>query len=147
MIPGSNVSKRLLRPLCDGRHRARVERLVDRFAAVYKAIKYEIIWSSSTCNAQAFLLDGRRHVRLYGGLARYRRLSAAGLAWIVAHETGHHMGGEPRDSYYFWLSAEKAADDWAATSGLESVFGKSLGRRYSTIGRREATKAMFFPQQ
>jgi hypothetical protein len=140
MILGSSTSKRLLRPLRDTRHRRRVERLVGRFAETFRVIDYEILWTAPTCNAQAFLLDGRRCVRLYGGLARHRRLSIAAVAWVMAHETGHHLGGRPADPHYFWLSSETRADEWAATRGLRRVFGEPLARRYATLGRREATR-------
>lgn len=86
------------------------------------------------------MLDGRRHVRLYGGLARHRRLSVAGIAWVLAHETGHHLGGPPAHSHYFWLSSEERADEWAAIEGLKAAFGNSLGRRYATVGQREARR-------
>ncbi len=140
MILGSVTPKRHLRSLQDLRHRTRIERIVGRFAARFPAIWFDILWTSPTCNAQAFLLDGRQRVRLYGGLARHRRLSIAGIAWVMAHEAGHHLGGPPLHPHYFWLSSEERADEWAATRGLQAVFGRSLGRRYATVGRREAMK-------
>lgn len=140
MILGSSASMRLLRPVGDVRHRARVERIVGRFAAVYRSIEYDVLWASPTRNAQAFVLDGRKHVRLYGGLARHRRATIGAVAWVMAHETGHHLGGTPFDPHYPWLSSEKRADEWAATRGLEAVFGEMLALRYATIGRREATR-------
>jgi hypothetical protein len=140
MILGSVTPKRSLRSLLDYRHRTRVEGIVGRFAARFPDIRFDILWTSSTCNAQAFVLDGRKRIRLYGGLARHRRLSVAGIAWVMAHETGHHLGGAPAHPHYFWLSSEERADEWAATRGLRTVFGRSLGRRYATVGRREAMR-------
>jgi hypothetical protein len=74
-------------------------------------------------NAQAFLEDQTRRVRLYGGLVRHRKIGFAGLAVTLAHETGHHLGGPPHLRFYQWLSSEERATEWAATEGLQKVFG------------------------
>lgn len=73
-------------------------------------------------NAQAFLLGGKKCVRLYGGLVRHRRIGSAGLAVALAHETGHHLGGAPYLPYHRWLSSEERATEWAVTVGLKQVF-------------------------
>ncbi|OFX00753.1 MAG: hypothetical protein A3D94_17515 [Alphaproteobacteria bacterium RIFCSPHIGHO2_12_FULL_66_14] len=88
-------------------------------------------------NAQAFLHLGARHVRLYGGLVRHRKIGSAGLAVALAHETGHHLGGSPRLPFYKWLSSETRADAWAMTVGLNQIFGHDPADRIWKRGRAE----------
>jgi peptidase M48-like protein len=137
---GIATPQRLLRPLHDGRHQRRIERLVNRFAVTFPEIAYDVLWTSRTRNAQAFVWDGRKSVRLYGGLARHAGISVAAIAWILAHETGHHLGGLPSDPFFPWISSEDGANHWAVSFGLKRVFGQRLARRYAHLGRREANQ-------
>ncbi len=85
-------------------------------------------------NAQAFLGPKGRCVRLYGGLGRHRAIGIEGLAFALAHETGHHLGGPPYHPYYSSLSSEERANEWAAKFGLSIVFGERVGSRYAVRG-------------
>lgn len=140
LIFGMETPRRALRPLHDQRHQRRIERLVNQFAVTFPEITYDVLWTSRTRNAQAFVWDGRKSVRLYGGLARHAGISIAAIAWILAHETGHHLGGFPFDPHFPWISSEGRADDWATTVGLEAVFGRRLAFRYARVGWREANQ-------
>ena len=140
MILGMATSRGLLRPIHDERHRQRIGRVVSRFAAAFPDITYDVLWPSATRNAQAFVWDGKKSVRLYGGLARHNRISVAAIAWILAHETGHHLGGLPCDPHFPWISSDDSANRWAASFGLKKVFGQRLARRYADLGRREADR-------
>jgi hypothetical protein len=131
------VPKRSLRPLDDSRHCRRVERIVEAFATRFPAIVYDVLWDSRSANAQAFLWDGVRCVRLYGGLARHNKITVAGIAWVLAHETGHHLGGPPLHPLHPAVSDELVADAWARQHGLVRVFGRRLARRYAGLGQRE----------
>ena len=91
-------------------------------------------------NAQAFLDGGLRRVRLYGGLVRHKRITLAGLAVVLAHETGHHLGGTPHLQYYRWLSSEERANEWAKTVGLQVVFGRVTAGIIWTRGTKELKK-------
>jgi hypothetical protein len=97
--------------------------LVEKFQRVFPEITYEFIWKSSTINAQAWRLGSRRYVRVYGGLLRHPTVTRAGLAVILAHETGHHLGGLPRDPDMPWMTWQGQADYWAGTIGMPKVFG------------------------
>jgi len=140
LIFGTATPQRLLRPVHDERHRRRVEHLVNQFAVTFPEISYDVLWASRTRNAQAFVWDGRKSVRLYGGIARHAGISIATIAWILAHETGHHLGGYPYHPHFPWISSESRADDWATSVGLETVFGGRLALRYARVGRREANQ-------
>ena len=119
-----------------------VEGLLGRFQAAFPDIAYDVLWQTPVVNAQAFWSQARPHVRLYGGLARHRRASAAGIAYALAHETGHHLGGAPRHEIYIWLSSEARADAWAEETGLEQVLGHELGQRYAKLGRRQLARLL-----
>jgi hypothetical protein len=85
-------------------------------------------------NAQAFLGPNGRCVRLYGGLGRHRWIGIEGLAFALAHETGHHLGGAPHLPFYSSLSSEERANEWATETGLPNVFGEGVGSRYAYRG-------------
>ena len=74
-------------------------------------------------NAQAWRLGEARNVSLYGGLVRHPAITQAGLAVALAHETGHHLGGQPRDPDMKWMTWQGQADYWAARTGMPQVFG------------------------
>lgn len=111
--------------------------IVGVFERNYPEISYDVYWESRTANAQAFTWEGKRYVRLYGGFARNREVTIAGLAWVLAHETGHHLGGPPFHELQPQLSAEERADAWAQQA-LVHVFGHRLAKRYMTVGQRVA---------
>lgn len=142
MLLGKRTPNRLLRRLSDDRLRRRVEAVLERFRTTFPEIEYDALWVSRTCNAQAFVSGDKKHVRLYGGLAGHKQISVAGIAWIVAHETGHHLGGQPFHPQFPWLSSEESADAWAMSTGLVRAFGHRLARRYCQLGRREALRVV-----
>lgn len=135
---GKSTANKNLRPRVDARLRSRVEGIVLKFQVKFPDIYYDTLWSSRSCNAQAYISNGKKCVRLYGGFVRHRKASTAAIAWVVAHETGHHLGGAPCHPYLPWISSEERADAWAIEVGLPLVFGPRLARRYCELGRREA---------
>lgn len=107
----------------DARRKRVAEELLGLFAAAYPQIQYSLMWDSGLLNAQAWRLGEARHVYVYGGLARHPKVTRPGLALAIAHETGHHLGGRPRDPFLTWMSWEGCADYWAASIGMPTVFG------------------------
>jgi hypothetical protein len=97
--------------------------LLEKFGTAFPEITYELFWESPTINAQAWRLGSARYVRVYGGLVRHRALTKYGLALMLAHETGHHLGGPPYDPDMPWISWQGQADYWAASEGMKRVFG------------------------
>lgn len=68
-------------------------------------------------------VDGRKAiVTLYGGLPLIHDLNIDGLAAILCHEIGHHIGGAPKRPGYEWSSAEGQADYWSASKCLKRLF-------------------------
>ena len=97
--------------------------LLDRFGRAFPEITYELLWESSTINAQAWRLGSTRYVRVYGGLVRHQAVTKYGLALMLAHETGHHLGGLPRDPAMPWLTWQGQADYWAARTAMPMIWG------------------------
>ena len=85
-----------------------------RFGREFPEITYGLLWESPTVNAQAWRLGSARYVRVYGGLVRHQAITKYGLALMLAHETGHHLGGLPRDPAMPWMTWQGQADYWAA---------------------------------
>jgi hypothetical protein len=97
--------------------------LLEKFGAAFPEITYELFWESPTINAQAWRLGSARYVRVYGGLVRHRALTKCGLALMLAHETGHHLGGPPYDPDMPWISWQGQADYWAASTAMPLIWG------------------------
>jgi hypothetical protein len=93
-----------------------------------------MFWETRLMNAQAYIGPMGRSVRLYGGLARHRRVGVEGIAFAIAHETGHHLGGPPHHEFYTSISSEERADEWAEETGLPVVFGDAVARRFASHG-------------
>ena len=93
--------------------------------------------SVDLANSQAFLDGAQKRVRLYGGLVRHRKISRAGLAVALAHETGHHLGGDSSLRYHRWLSSEERATEWARDIGLPRICGHAAAVRTFDRGLNE----------
>jgi hypothetical protein len=119
------------------RHRRRVvSELFKRFNHAFPEITYELLWESPTVNAQAWRLGSARFVRVYGGLVRHPAITKYGLALMLAHETGHHLGGLPRDPAMPWMTWQGQADYWAASVAMPQVWGEHA-RAATSRGARE----------
>ena len=55
---------------------------------------------------------------------------------MLAHETGHHLGGPPYDPAMPWISWQGQADYWAAKVAMPMVFG-TRARQMTFRGARE----------
>jgi Peptidase family M48 len=106
----------------EARHRAMLG-MLQTFGRAFPKIYYKLLWESRSINAQAWCFGDQRFVWVYGGLARHPSMTEAGLSLVLAHETGHHLGGEPRDPSMPWLTWQGQADFWAASIGMPIVWG------------------------
>lgn len=97
--------------------------IVAQEGATLKVIKN---WTDGTVNAYAQQVGKEWRVMMYGGLARHETITADGLALVVCHEIGHHIGGAPRKAGIFsspWASNEGQADYFATLKCLRRVWG------------------------
>ncbi|MBR1267727.1 hypothetical protein JQ629_09440 [Bradyrhizobium sp. AUGA SZCCT0222] len=97
--------------------------LLNQFAQAFPEITYELFWESPSVNAQAWRLGSDRYVRVYGGLVRHQAITKCGIALMLAHETGHHLGGPPCDPAMPWLTWQGQADYWAASVAMPRIWG------------------------
>jgi hypothetical protein len=123
-------------PRSQQRRRRVVLDLLMKFRAGFPQITYELLWESPTVNAQAWRFGSSQFVRIYGGLVRHRAITRYGLAVTLAHETGHHLGGAPRDPAMPWMTWQGQADYWAATKGMPKIWG-AYSRAATLRGARE----------
>ncbi len=117
----------------------RANALIERFRARFPDLHYDIYWETRLMNAQAYIGERGRSVRLYGGLGRHRQVGVEGIAFALAHETGHHLGGLPHHEFYTTISSEERASEWAEETGLPLVFGEKVARRYLRRGVTQLT--------
>jgi len=104
-------------------HRRRVvSELFKKFNHAFPEITYELRWESPTVNAQAWRLGTTRFVRVYGGLVRHPSITKYGLSLMLAHETGHHLGGLPHDPAMPWLTWQGQADYWATSVAMPKIW-------------------------
>ncbi len=74
----------------------------------------EHLWSDATVNAFAKRQGNNYIVSIMGGLARHAEMTLDGLALVVCHEIGHHIGGAPKYS--------GAGNTWASTEGQSDYY-------------------------
>ena len=79
------------------------------------------LWDDPTVNASAERRGNDYIVNMYGGLARHAAITQDGLALVVCHEIGHHIGGAPKYSGQ-WAANEGQADYFANLKCLHRVF-------------------------
>jgi hypothetical protein len=101
--------------------------LVD-FRTSFPDLHFELRLDRRVINAQAILLDGKRCVLIYGGLALHPSLAENSLTFVFLHEAGHHLAVGPRLPFNLSLACDCVADNWAAGEGSE-VLRRNSGRR------------------
>lgn len=111
-------------------------RVIDGISSVYspiiqgKGATLSIVkeWDDATVNAYASRAANNVYqVNMFGGLARHPATTEDGLALVVCHEIGHHVGGFPKKTEIFsssWASNEGQADYFATTKCLRKYFAK-----------------------
>ena len=109
--------------------------LLENFGRVFPQITYQLVWSLHRLMLKLGSLD-EPVLRVYGGLVRHPVFSKYGIALTLAHETGHHLGGPPRDLQMRWMTWQGQADYWAAQVAMPLVFGPKA-QRMTLGGARE----------
>jgi hypothetical protein len=131
------VKRHLLWPRSAKWPTRRARGLLRLFQAQWPELVYDMDLGVPLANAQAFLDGDIRRVRLYGGLVRHRHLGSAALAFTLAHETGHHLGGPPHLPFYSWLSSEERATEWALATGLRALYADPNALRIGRLGQAQ----------
>jgi len=121
---GQDIAKEgWLRPLNDTVPYEMAVYLVRHFETYYPEIVFHIEWSDDTVNAYAWREGGKEHVAILGGLLRHQAIGVEGAGLVLAHEIGHHRGGEPRyPAPNDWASCEGQSDYWGALVAMRKVW-------------------------
>jgi hypothetical protein len=98
------------------------------------------LWEDETVNAYAEQSGKEWKVSMFGGLARHETITRDGMALVVCHEIGHHIGGAP---LYSWKSG------WAATEGQSDYFAttKCLRQVWENDNNEEIISRMEVPAE
>lgn len=101
------------------------------------------LWDDETVNAYAEQEGTTWKVSMFGGLARHETITRDGMALVVCHEIGHHIGGAP---LYSW-KADKSG--WASTEGQSDYFAttKCLRQVWLKDNNEEIISHMTIPQK
>lgn len=80
-------------------------------------------WENGMTEAISRRVEGRWVIDVFGGLARHPATTVDGLAAVVCHEIGHHLGGAPKraSNHLPWASGEGQSDYFAAVKCLRRV--------------------------
>jgi hypothetical protein len=106
--------------------------VIDRFERIYTAdiakaggtLKVNRLWTDGTVNASAQQIGTTWVINMYGGLARHPAITVEGLALVICHENGHHMGGAPKKADHVWATNEGGADYFAGLKCLRRFFAE-----------------------
>lgn len=97
-----------------------LDRVEDIYAPIISARGKKMVvernWSDGTVNAYARQTGNNWQISMFGGLARHEAITADGFALVACHETGHHLGGEPKKKSWWSTS-------WASNEGQSDYFG------------------------
>jgi hypothetical protein len=83
------------------------------------------LWTDDTVNASANQSGTTWYVNMYGGLARHPAMNKDAMSLVVCHETGHHIGGAPKEGSIFgnsWATDEGGADYFSTLKCLRNLF-------------------------
>ncbi|MBC7386468.1 MAG: M48 family metalloprotease [Cryobacterium sp.] len=108
-------------PMTESEFNGIIAKAVNYYIPVFAAQgrKYTMIanWKDSTVNAFANRSGSDSEVHMFGGLARHPKMTPDGFMLVICHETGHHLGGAPKNHSFFgignWASNEGEADYYA----------------------------------
>ncbi len=109
--------------------KAEFDEVIDRVESLYSPVIRRLggelivkrMWENGTVNASANRVDNKYFVNMFGGLARHRVMTKDGLALVICHELGHHIGGAPKIGTR-WASNEGQSDYFAGLKCLRHVF-------------------------
>lgn len=93
-------------------------------------LKFNRLWTDETINSDTTVEGTDWVINAYGGLARYKGMTADGMLLVFCHELGHHMGGAPLYTGEAWpgggASVEGAADYFATLKCMKKIRPQAL---------------------
>jgi hypothetical protein len=111
---------------------AQYNTIMDKVSAIYAPVVkarggtfvINRLWTDDTVNSSAQQQGGQWIINMYGGIARHPDVTIEGETLIACHETGHHLGGAPKESGMggAWATDEGGADYFATLKCMRNVF-------------------------
>ncbi len=104
-------------------------------------------WTDGTVNAYASQSGKTWKVAMFGGLARHETITKDGMALVVCHEIGHHIGGAPKKGGGGWWGGDTASS-WASNEGQADYFAtlKCLRKSWINDNNEAIVKSMTVPK-
>lgn len=138
-LPPNNLKHRISAKDSGGISEAQFNAVMDRMQAIYGPIVaahggnlvIHRLWTDDTVNASAEQQGGDWILNMYGGLARDKAITQDGMALVICHEMGHHLGGAPRYGGTDWAADEGEADYYANSKCLHRFFGDSATAQFT----------------
>lgn len=108
--------------------------VLNKFESIYSPIVRNLggtlvlnrKWTDGTVNSNALREGNNWVINSYGGLARHPSITTDGLALVLCHEVGHHLGGAPKISHTRpenkWATNEGQADYFATLKCMRQLF-------------------------
>jgi hypothetical protein len=123
------VSQKSINGITEEQFNAVIDEVVAVMSPIVKSHGGDLqavkLWEDETVNAYAEQEGTTWKVSMFGGLARHETITRDGMALVVCHEIGHHIGGAPLYSWKSgWASTEGQADYFATTKCLRQVWLK-----------------------
>lgn len=112
-----------------------IAKLIAIFETSFSSVRYRVLESISTVNAQASVSNGEPRVDIFGGLAFHPMVQHDGLVFTLLHETGHHLSTGCKLPWAP-LACECAADRWATTDGRKALRANGAKFRLETALRQ-----------
>lgn len=112
-------------------------------------LKLNRLWTDATVNASATRSGNTWVLNMYGGLARHAATNFEGMALVVCHEIGHHIGGAPKIASWFssWATNEGGSDYFATSKCLRKLFAEDDNKAIVASAQLDPTAQTLCGQQ
>lgn len=146
-LPPNTLSIPVGSPEDKGITKEQFNAVMDQTEALYAPViaarggtfKLNRLWENPTVNASAQRQGSTYIVNMYGGLARHATITQDGMALVVCHELGHHLGGAPKSWGTGWASNEGQSDYFANLKCLKRIFVETGARNFTRLAGDETT--------
>lgn len=146
-LPPNDLSIAIGSPEDKGITKEQFNAVMDQAEALYTPVivarggtlKLNRLWDNPTVNASAERRGSTYILNMYGGLARHETITQDGMALVVCHELGHHLGGAPKYGGNVWASNEGQSDYFANLKCLHRMFGGAAAQSFTRLTSDETT--------
>lgn len=137
-----------------------IDKVVSIYAPIVSSMGAKLVverkWTDGTVNAYASQSGKTWSVAMFGGLARHKTITEDGMALVVCHELGHHIGGAPKKGAstttggggWWGGSSGGTVSRWAGTEGQSDYFAtlKCLRKTFLNENNTAVVASMTIPK-